>query len=384
MRRFTVVLAAATSMVVTAATWSPAQTAAPHPASGVAAPRTALGAAAPGRVTALGRKTIVSGIDNPAAFTFLPDGRIVYGERDTGNIQLYDPATKKTKLLFTVPDVTSNGEQGLLGLAVDPSWPSHANVFAYATRNLSGSLKNEILKIKVVNDKGVSFKVIFKSNTTPGTYHDGGHIAFGPGGKLYAVVGESHNESNAQNLNSNAGKVLRMTKSGGAPKDNPFRNSLVFTYGLRNSFGFTFDPQTKLMWETENGPECNDEINLEQAGENHAWGPHETCSGTAPQNTNQDGPQPRIMPLAWYVNTIAPTGAVFCDGCGLTGAGGDLFFGAFNTGQIRQVELTGNRKGIASQTVAYSNAGGILSMERGPSGGIYFSTTTAIYKLVQL
>jgi glucose/arabinose dehydrogenase len=377
MRRIIVVITAATFVVIAGAAWSPALT---TPRAGTAL---ATGASGPAKVAALTRKTIATGLDNPAAFTFLPDGRILYGERDTGNIQLFDPVTKNTKLLFTVPDVTSNGEQGLLGLAVDPKWPGSPYVYAYATRDLSGKLKNEIVKIKVVGDQGVSFKPIFKSNTTPGTYHDGGHIAFGPDKKLYAVVGESHSPSNAQDLDSNAGKVLRMTKKGGAPKDNPFNGSLVFTYGLRNSFGFTFDPQTDLMWETENGPECNDEINLEQAGENHAWGPHETCSGQAPQNTNQDGPSPRIMPLAWYVSTIAPTGAVFCHGCGLTGAQDDLFFGAFNTGQIRQVKLTQNRMGIASQAVAYTNSGGIYSMERGTEGGIYFSTVSAIYQLVQ-
>jgi glucose/arabinose dehydrogenase len=377
MRRIILVITAATSVVVAGAAWSPAVT---TPRSGTGP---ATGVPGPAHVVALGRKTIVKQAHSPASFTFLPDGRILYGERDTGNIQLYDPETKQTALLFTVPDVVHVGEQGLLGLAVDPKWPTASNVYAYATRNISGNLKNEIVKIKVVNDKGVSFKVIFKSNTTPGMYHDGGHIAFGPDKKLYAVVGESHDEANAQDLSSTAGKVLRMTKNGNAPNDNPFPGSLVFTYGLRNSFGFTFDPQTDLMWETENGPNCNDEINLEQPGENHAWGPHETCAGQAPQNTNQDGPQPRIMPLAWYGTTIAPTGAVFCDGCKLTGAEGDLFFSAFNTGEIRELTLTADRKGIASQSVVYANAGGIFSMERGPDGEIYFSATNAIYKLVQ-
>jgi aldose sugar dehydrogenase len=334
--------------------------------------------------TALSKKPIATGLNFPSGFAFLPDGRILYGERGTGEIRLLDPSSKKDTLFFTVTHVQSNGEQGLLGIAPDPGYPSSPYVYAYATRALKSGLFNEILriKVKVKKDKGVSSKVIYKSDTTPGDYHDGGHIAFGPDGMLYAVVGEGHSPANAQNLKNNAGKVLRMTKKGKVPADNPFPGKLIFAYGLRNSYGFTFDTQSGLMWETENGPECNDEINLEQAGENHAWGPNETCSGQAPQNTNQDGPQPRIMPLAYFTPTIAPTGAAFCDGCGLANAEGDLFFGAYNTGQIREVRLTGDRKGIDSLFVAYTNNEGILSMQRAPDGGIYFSTGTAIYELI--
>jgi glucose/arabinose dehydrogenase len=197
------------------------------------------------------------------------------------------------------------------------------------------------------------------------------------------VVGEGHDPSNAQDLTNDAGKVLRMTPNGAVPPDNPFPDSLIFTYGLRNSFGFDFDPQTGNLWESENGPECNDEVNLELSGENHAWGPHETCSGSPPQNTNQDGPQPRIMPLRWFTPTIAPTGAVFCDACGFSGEDGHLFFGAYNTGEIRDVTLTADRLGIASVQIAYTNSGGILSMQDGPDGSIYFSDDGSIYQLIK-
>ncbi len=371
MKRLTLLLAAAVAMVPAVMT---------APASG-ATPRSL--ASGPGAPTALTKKAVATGLAYPAGFVFLPDGRIIFGERNTGSIRLLNPATKKITLLYRVSHVETNGEQGLLGLAVDPAYPSKPFVYAYATRSVRSGLFNEILRIEVQSDKGVSSSVIFKSDTTAGTYHDGGHITFGPDGKLYAVVGEGHSSGNAQDLSNNAGKVLRMTRLGKAPKDNPFSGKLIFAYGLRNSFGFTFDPQTGLLWETENGPECNDEVNLEQSGENHAWGPNETCSGQAPQNTNQDGPDPRIMPLAYFPTTIAPTGAAFCDGCGLTNADGDLFFGAYNTGEIRQVRLTQNRMGISSLFVAYRNNESILSMQAAPDGTIYFSTPTAIYQLVQ-
>lgn len=331
---------------------------------------------------ALTATPVKTGLANPAGFTFLPDGRIVYGERNTGNVMLLDPQTGKQSTMYTISNVRSNGEQGLLGLAVDPKWPKKPFIYAYATRQMK-TLQNQILKITVSGDKGVSQRVIWRLDTTPGTYHDGGHLDFGPDGKLYVVVGEGHDSANAQDLTNDAGKVLRMNRNGSAPADNPFADSLIYAYGLRNSFGFAFDPESGTLWETENGPECNDEINVEQAGENHAWGSHETCSGTSPENTNQDGPQPRVMPLAWFSPTIAPTGLAFCEGCGIAKADGTLFFGAYNTGEIRQITLTAKRTGIAKMAVVYTLQGSVLSMQAAPDGGIYFSTANAIYHLAQ-
>jgi len=325
---------------------------------------------------------VKTGLDNPAGFTFLPDGRILYGERSTGRVMVLNRATGNLSVMYTITNVRSNGEQGLLGLAVDPGWPAKPFIYAYATRQTT-SLQNQILKIKVEGGKGVSQKVIWRLNTTAGTYHDGGHIDFGPDGKLYAVVGEGHNSANAQDLTKDAGKVLRMNRNGSAPKDNPFDDSLIFTYGLRNSFGFSFDPQSGTLWETENGPECVDEINVEQAGENHAWGSHETCSGTDPTNTNQDGPDPRVLPLRWFTPTIAPTGLAFCEGCGIPKASGTLFFGANNTGEIRQIELTADRKDVASMSVVLDFSSAVFSMQAAPDGGVYFSTSNAIYHLVK-
>jgi aldose sugar dehydrogenase len=324
---------------------------------------------------------VKSGLANPAGFTFMPDGRILYGERNTGRIMLLNPNTGKLSVLYTISKVKSNGEQGLLGLAVDPGWPKKPFVYAYATRQVS-SLQNQILKIKVADDQGISRKIIWRLDTTAGTYHDGGHLDFGPDGKLYVVVGEGHNSANAQDLTVDAGKLLRMNRNGGVPKDNPFDGSRIFTYGLRNSFGFAFDPESGTLWETENGPECVDEINVEQAGENHAWGPHETCSGTAPVNTNQDGPEPRVLPLRWFTPTIAPTGLAFCEGCQITGADGTLFFGANNTGEIRQITPTADRLDVASMSVVLDLSEAVLSMQAAPNGGVYFSTDNAIYHLV--
>lgn len=367
MKRIAVLAVMAAALMAASSGWAPAGASLERPDH----------SSAPAALKAVAVK---SGLANPAGFTFLPDGRIIYGERNTGRVMLLDPTNGDTSVLYTITNVKSNGEQGLLGLAVDPGWPSKPFIYAYATRQVKG-LQNQILKIKVADDKGISQKVIWRLGTTAGTYHDGGHIDFGPDGKLYAVVGEGHDSTNAQDLTNDAGKVLRMNRNGSAPSSNPFDDSVIFSYGLRNSFGFAFDPQSGTLWETENGPECVDEINVEQAGENHGWGPHETCSGSDPNNTNQDGPDP-VLPLRWFTPTIAPTGLAFCEGCGISKANGTLFFGAYNTGEIRQIKLTADRMGVASMTVALKFSESVMSMQAAPNGGVYFSTSNTIYHLV--
>ncbi len=328
---------------------------------------------------------VVTGLNQPVTFTFTPGGNIFYGEKSTGQIRILNPSTHADHLFTTVPHVVSQGEQGLLGLALDPHYPKQPFVFAYATRHVSGGEKDQILRMKNVDGHARDLHVIFSSQTVSGQYHDGGHILFGPDGFLYAVQGEAHDSSNAQDLSVSAGKILRMTTTGAAAPGNPgFADKLIWSYGHRNSFGMGFDPQTKRLWETENGPECNDEINLDVKGGNFGWGPRESCGGTAPNDTNNSGPKPRHLPRTFYPSTIAPTGIVFCQGCGLgPGTNGRFLFGDCNTGHIHRVTLSANRQNIVSQSLVLANGSCVYSLERGPGGSIYFSDSGGdISKLV--
>jgi glucose/arabinose dehydrogenase len=337
-----------------------------------------------GKPSAIGATPVVTGLDYPAAFTFAPDGRIFYGERFTGEIRIYDPSNGSDTLFFTINQLVTSGEQGLLGLALHPLYPTRPAVYAYATREVGGSPRNQIIRIIDSGGVGTTPRAIWTENIVASSIHNGGHIQFGPDRRLYAVVGEANDPANSQDLSVTAGKVLRMTENGKVPPDNPFPGSVVWAYGLRNSFGFTFDPLTDLMWQSENGPACNDEINIEKSGENHGWGPNETCSTPPPppQNTNQDGPSP-VLPLTYFTPTIAPVGAAFCVGCGIGTAEGTLFLGAYNDFRIRQITLTSNRMGIQMVTNVYTHSTYPLSLERGPDQAVYFSDQSGIWKLVQ-
>ena len=321
-------------------------------------------------------KRVHGGLNGPAGFTFLSNSKIVYLERGTGEIHVLNLKTDFDRRFFTIPGVDGSGERGALGVALHPKWPDQPFMYVYATRQAHGHLRNQILRIRSKAGDAKGFTVIMSAPASSSPYHNGGRIAFGPDGKLYAIVGDGHDSSNAQALPKNLrGKILRLRSDGGRPADNPIASSKTFAYGIRNSFGFTFDPETGDLWETENGPECNDEINVIRAGENYGWGPTESCP-----NTNLDGPTPEL-PVWNYDSTIGITGAAFCDGCGL-GFQGDLFFGAVNDGVLRRANLNGPRDDITSViTVLTAPRGAIYSMETSPNGRIFFSDDRAIYRL---
>ena len=325
---------------------------------------------------------VATGLAFPGAFTFLPDGRIVYGERFTGRILVRNPAPATDTLVWTIPAVATAGEQGLLGLAVDPEYPAKPNVYAYVTRTVGGAPENQIVRIRTTQrNVGTSMTVIYRAPAA--TVHNGGRILFGPGRHLYAVTGDVQNPANSQSLGNTMGKILRMDPGGAVPPENPFAGSLVWAYGIRNSYGFTFDPSTQVLWETENGPACNDELNRIVKARNYGWGPNQTCSTppAPPLNTNRDGPSP-VQPQRFYTPVTAPTGVAFCSGCGLGATvEGRMVYGTWNTRALRAVTLDSTRRTVVGETQLYTHSAGILSVERAPDGRLYFSDGSGIYRL---
>lgn len=337
-------------------------------------------ASAGGRVRAV---RVAGGLNGPAAFTFTPKGTIVYLERGSGEVRFLNPKTDHDRLFFDIRGVNGEGERGALGVALHPRWPRKPFLYVYVTRARNGRLRNELVRIRERNDRGVRLTTIMSTPASSSPYHNGGRILFGPDRKLYVIVGDGHAPANAQDTSGNLrGKILRLDPDGSKARSNPRidgRRSRVFAYGIRNSFGFTFDPETRRLWETENGPSCNDEINLIRAGRNYAWGPNQSCP-----NTNQDGPN-RVLPKLVFPNPVGITGAAFCDGCGLGGLReGDLVFSAVNDGLVRRVSLNAARDDVRGGAITMLRApnGSVLSMEVGPGGRIYFSDFNAIYRLV--
>jgi glucose/arabinose dehydrogenase len=330
-------------------------------------------------------QAVITGLDFPGAFTLDPNNHeIWYAERFNGEIHRRDLTTNQDTLVYTVSNLITAGEQGLLGIALHPNFPASQFVYAYASRNISGN-RNQILKITLSGGVGVSEQVLIDD---PGitTIHNGGRIKFGPDGNLYAVIGEHSNPANSQTINGNtnlAGKVLRMTPDGAVPGDNPIAGSFIYAFGIRNSYGFSFDPANNNLWLDDNGPSCNDEVDLIIAGGNYAWGPEQTCVQPPPnpQNTNQSGPLPRILPKKFYP-AMGITGSAFCSSCGLaSGFNGKLLLSTVNDGKFHMLTLNAARDTVTSDVVVYDHPSGVLSLETRPGQPIFFSDATSIYRL---
>jgi glucose/arabinose dehydrogenase len=339
-----------------------------------------LAAAPAGAVEA---RQVAGGLDEPVAFTFGPGGEIWYVEKDSGDVRIFDLDAEDDRLFVHVGGVNGDGERGMLGIALHPDYPDEPLVYVYATRNVDGALRNQILRFVDDDGTGTNQTVIFTSPASSSPYHNGGRILFGPDAMLYAIVGEGHDAANAQDRSDNdRGKIIRIDPDGDVPSTNPFGDR-IWAFGIRNSFGFAFDPETEALWETENGPRCNDEVNRIRRGGNYGWGPSAVCEGSSPGNTNQDGPNP-IRPKSVYEDAIGITGIAFCEGCRLGASSeGAAFHGAVNDGRVTALTLNRRRTGIRRRAIVYDHPQGTLSFEVGPDGRLYFSDFDGIYRLVR-
>jgi glucose/arabinose dehydrogenase len=332
---------------------------------------------APGTVGA----TLVVAAADPAAFTFAPDGSLVYGERDTGKIHITAPNFTGDHVAWTISGVTTGGDRGLVGIAVPPTFPVNPYVYASVTRLVNGKRKLQLLKIKVSGGVGVSQSSVFA--TKAAAQDDGGRIAFGPDGRLYMAIGDITTPNVAQTFADPHGKVLRMGAGGKAAVGNPVSGSRVFAWGFRDPAGFAFDPVTGSLWGIDDGPSCNDEVNLVTADANGGWGPSGTCSTppAAPANTNQSGTNP-VPPEWWWGNPVAPAGGTFCNGCDLGAAiDGSLLVSTTSTNSIRALTLAAQRDGVTSEATIYTRTAPIFGMESGPGGTVYVSDATGIWRL---
>ena len=323
---------------------------------------------------------VATGLNAPVGFTFLPNGVLVYAERLTGQIRFRNLTTDGDRRVFRITNVSGSANGGVLGVAIHPNWPNKRDLYVYATRNTSSGLRNQVLRIDLDRLRA---RIILSSIASPFSDHHGGRIVFGPDGKLYVVIGDDRRAANAQDLSANfRGKVLRINPDGSIPADNPF-GTRVWAFGIRNSIGLAFDPLTRKLWQTDNGPECNDEVNRIRKGSNHGWGPNAACP-----RTNNSGPTPRILPNHTFLEPVGITGLVFCDDCGLgPGVQGDLFVGDFVGGRIRRFDLNGTRNAFDAgplPVIDYPPPISVLSLEAAPDGRIYFSSGGRILRLVSV
>ena len=214
-------------------------------------------------------EVIAQNLEIPWGLAFLPDGSILFTERP-GRVRMIDPSGNLlSSPVATIASVKHIGEGGLLGITLHPDFNRNHNVYLYYTYSSSGNnTLNKVARFKFEDGKLVGEQVIV-DNIPGAANHNGGRIKFGPDNFLYITTGDAQNPSQAQDKNSLAGKILRVTDEGKPAPGNPFGN-LVYSFGHRNPQGLAWDNYGRL-WETEHGSTAFDEVNVIHKGENFGW-----------------------------------------------------------------------------------------------------------------
>jgi len=206
------------------------------------------------------------------------------------------------------------------------------------------------------------------------TSHNGGQLEF-VGGKLFVSTGDAERADLSQDTKSRLGKILRLNPNGSIPPNNPFgRRNPVWAYGLRNPFGMAVKPGTQRVYVTDNGPECDDELNRILKGRNYGWGPGYQC------DTDGVGPNPRPPMIRWD-NPIVPTDPVWYVGR-FKAMSGSLYVPDFG-GRLRRVVTNDRGNRVRRKRVVHNHSDGIVSANIGPGRWLYFNTPDAIYRIVR-
>jgi quinoprotein glucose dehydrogenase len=255
---------------------------------------------------------------------------------------------------------TGSSETGLLGIAVHPDFPAQPFVYVYYSDPALGI--NRLARFRADGDVADGPpQILLDGLVTANRYHNGGDLLFGNDGMLYVTVGETHVGNLAQDPTSIGGKVLRLMPDGSVPPDDPIAGDPLFTLGHRNSFGICLDPATGDLWETENGPTSDDEVNLLRAGGNYGW----------PEVMGAGGPEGTIDPVVDHVQEIAPTGCAVWRG--------DLYYGSYLDGAIRRLDLP---PGTSPQPVAVALIGEpVYDLAVGPDDRLYVSSSSGIWRI---
>src|SRR5438034_1762624 len=315
---------------------------------------------------------VVGNLQVPWSIVWAPDGRMIFTERP-GRVRVYENGRLRPEPLFVVPDVQPKGESGLMSIALHPQFASNHLLYLSYAYNANGQQVRVVRYRETPN--GFTDRKVIVENIPAAQFHAGCRLRFGPDGKLYITTGDATERELAQQLDSLAGKTLRLNDDGTVPSDNPFAGRPntrpeIWTYGNRNGQGIDFQPGTNLLFETEHGPSGfdgpggGDEVNILEPGKNYGW----------PVIHHRQTHEGMESPLLEYTPACAPASAMFYRGRAFSQFAGNFFFGCLRGERIIRVVFDGRRV-VSQENLLEKKYGRIREMAQGPDGFIYFSTS---------
>ncbi|MFH9404058.1 PQQ-dependent sugar dehydrogenase [Streptomyces sp. NPDC017638] len=313
--------------------------------------------AAPAKGSVQVLRTVAEGLKSPWGLAVLPGGDLLVSSRDEATISRIDAKTGRTTVLGTVSGVSPAGEGGLLGIALSPGYASDHMIYAYFT----SASDNRVVRVRYDERKPAGERLgapdtVFKG-IPKGTIHNGGRIAFGPDGMLYAGTGESGERGLAQDRSSLGGKILRMTPDGEPAPGNPFPGSVVYSYGHRNVQGLAWDRHQRLF-ASEFGQDTWDELNAITPGGNYGWPKAEGRSSDAGLQN----------PVAqWHTDEASPSGIACADGV--------IWMAGLRGKRLWRVPLDGVRASAAPQAFLTGAYGRLRTVAPAGAGRLWLVTS---------
>ena len=372
-------------------------------------------AAAHGVLQGFVDESVIGGLTLPVAFTTLPDGRVLIAEK-AGVVRIVSGGRLLPDAFIDLRDhVNDYWDRGLLGLAADPAFAQNGFVYLFYVHEddpftYSGPKTSRVVRVTAVGDDAdpATEVVLLGGIPADSPSHNGGAMRFGPDGALWLTTGDASSFNavdpralRTQQLDSLAGKLLRVGTDGRGLPDNPFWTgdadavrSKVYAYGFRNPFRLTFRPGTGRPYIADVGANDWEEVNAVVRGGNHGW---PCVEGPLPQAGYQplaecqalyaQGAAALAMPLVSYPHvpgTASVTGGAFYTGTAFPDLyRGAYFFGDFSRGTLHYVSIDGADTTAGAIKGFGTGIDGVVDVQADAAGLLYLSVTAGELRRVR-
>jgi glucose/arabinose dehydrogenase len=317
-------------------------------------------------------RTVASQLSYPWEIIWGPDDHIWMTERG-GRISRIEPRTGDVRELLTISEVRSNGEGGLLGMALHPSFDQQPYVYVVYNYDRNGSYLEKVVRYTYGNNTLNSPQVLLDNINAAGI-HNGSRLLISSDNKLWITTGDASNSQDAQRTNIPNGKVLRINLDGSIPADNPFPGNPVWSYGHRNPQGLVF--AHNRLYASEHGPNVEDEVNIIERQRNYGWpavnGPCDESGETSFCNQNN------VQPPIWSSgnSTVATSGMDHYNNERIPQWSNSLLLTTLKSQRLYQLQLSADGQQVTGSRTWFNNAFGRLrDVCVSPAGRVYLCTS---------
>jgi aldose sugar dehydrogenase len=341
--------------------------------------------------------TVAKGLNMPWGMAFLPDGRILVSERDTGLLKLLRKDGSLQRTVPGVPKVVAGGQGGLLEVALHPDFARNKFVYLSFSEGTEQSGSTAVARGRFENDQLKDVKVIFRqAPKVASAAHWGSRLLFVPSGNaqkpwyLFITLGDRFKyRDSAQTLDNHMGKLVRLFDDGSVPADNPFASNAkarpeIYSYGHRNIQGITTAADGAVLT-IEHGPKGGDELNAPKAAKNYGWptityGEEYTGGPIGKGLKAQAGME---QPLHFWVPSIAPSAMVRLTSDVYPGWKNNIFVSSLAHQQLVRLEMNG-LKVIKEHRLLGELGERLRDVKQGPDGKLYLLTDSEEGQLLRL